>query len=1046
MGPKSRLDSLARLVRRFRGPIIAAWVVAIAVSAAFVPGFFAAVSYDVAGTNIGPSNSMSQRAQAILDAQFPSSMNQSGSSILLVVQGHGDVYSSAPLRSSLLALNGTLSSLANYTGMSSVYGTEYGLLASALPGLVSQARSLNASLAEMNGALYSLRQNLTELDAALFALNDGVNGTAQLVYGVPVFFASAWAGYYESTGSVSQADQQANLTTYERFGGSGYYDVFYQNWVASFSSPENLSDPYLRAQFAVNESVPEFAAQDPAGTQLFGVVARGLNVSTWDSADAVGNLTVRTFAASLPPGGSPLELSAMLYALGPAPSGAALGNLTVSVFAKGVLADDAYSLGASPAASSVWDLATALTANATAASYRGSPLFTVNATALQAVLRGLGTGGDPGRAALELVSTAVPSDYPFPLSAPLTQGFVGRGNDTMVAVLDFSSKPSHAAIAAVKADAPSLGGTVYVTGSPVISSDLSSSFGPALLLTTAAGIAISLLVVGLLFLSPVAALIPILVAGLSVVISYPAIYYAVVVVGHGSLTFLTPTLTTLLVLGLAVDYSVLMLRRTREERLSGRGRDESVAVSLRWAGEAVLTAGVTVIAAYVVMAVAKVPLFGDVGTAIVIGVSVLLAASMTLLPALEYALGDRLFWPGLRRTGRGGRRLERLAESTLRRRVAISVVIGMLALGAYYVAAGTPGSMDFTRLIPNYPSNQGLAVITQSMGGTSVQPTYVVVTTPTPIVYGNGTFNQTLLDAIQRLTQAAQGSPGVVGVAGPTEPFGSPVGQNLSGPVGSQYLSGMLSYVGKDNRTALILVGLAYPAEGGRAVSALLQMESRIGAAPAGMSLYYGGATRSTYDGQAFFSALLPQVAGVLAAAVYVILLAQLRSAFTPVRLISTIMCGVAFSLALLSLVFYRLLSLPVMSFVPLFVVVTMLGVGIDYDIFFVTRIREEVLHGEGDAGAIKAAVSKVWPTVFGLGLVLASVFGSLTVTGIPMLEEIGAAVSSAALIDVSVVILFFVPALMGMAQRLNWWPSKPGGLQAGDGGLGLGEDRPRDV
>ena len=102
-------------------------------------------------------------------------------------------------------------------------------------------------------------------------------------------------------------------------------------------------------------------------------------------------------------------------------------------------------------------------------------------------------------------------------------------------------------------------------------------------------------------------------------------------------------------LGLAVDYAVLQLKRTREERQKGKSIEESVAISLKWAGQAVLTAGITVIVAYIVMAVANVPIFSDVGTAIALGVSILLLASLTLLPALEIALGDKIFWPGLKR-------------------------------------------------------------------------------------------------------------------------------------------------------------------------------------------------------------------------------------------------------------------------------------------------------------------------------------------------------------------------------------------------------------
>jgi RND superfamily putative drug exporter len=112
-------------------------------------------------------------------------------------------------------------------------------------------------------------------------------------------------------------------------------------------------------------------------------------------------------------------------------------------------------------------------------------------------------------------------------------------------------------------------------------------------------------------------------------------------------------------------------------------------------------------------------------------------------------------------------------------------------------------------------------------------------------------------------------------------------------------------------------------------------------------------------------------------------------------------------------------------------VVVTMLGVGIDYDIFFVTRIREEVLNGKTDRDAIKTALDKVWVTIFGLGLVLATVFTSLIVTRIALLGEIGFVVAAAVIVDVGIVILFFVPALMALADRFNWWPTKIANRQA---------------
>ena len=489
-------------------------------------------------------------------------------------------------------------------------------------------------------------------------------------------------------------------------------------------------------------------------------------------------------------------------------------------------------------------------------------------------------------------------------------------------------------------------------------------------------------------------------------------------------------------LGLAVDYAVLQLRRTREERQKGKSIEESVGISIKWAGQAVLTAGITVIVAYIVMAVANVPIFSDVGTAIALGVAILLVASLTLLPSLEIALGDRIFWPGLNRQGKAKsdpnqNRLRRLAHGTLKRKVPIVIIISIVALSAFVVIYNTPTSEDFLKLIPNFQSNQGLTVIANSFGSGTMEPTSIIVTTPTQITYGNNQFNQTLLNQIEQITASAADSKGVTSVSGTTRPFGNVFNyssvENMSEPIQMQYESQMFSTIGKDNKTAVITVNLSNSADSQTAINSLRGIEKNINQLPliSGVAVYFGGETQSTYDSQTFMANLIPEVVLILAAAVYVILFFQLRSAFTPIRLIVTILCSVVFSLAIISFIFYYALNLPILDFAPLFVVVTMLGVGIDYDIFFLTRIREEVLNGKTDNEAIVTAIEKVWVTILGLGLVLATVFASLIITNIAILQEISLAVASAILIDVTIVILFFVPSLMGLAQKFNWWPSK---------------------
>jgi RND superfamily putative drug exporter len=672
-----------------------------------------------------------------------------------------------------------------------------------------------------------------------------------------------------------------------------------------------------------------------------------------------------------------------------------------------------------------------------------SPLFTVNGTALSTLLSNISpnsTSSNIDQAIENMISTKPYLNYPYLPSSALTSNFVNSNNDTMLIVLGFSSNIDSGTIAQVESTVQNSGlqdfGKVYVTGGPVLTKDVEKAFLPALELTVGPGIAISLLLVGLLFLAPVAALLPVLLGGVSVSVALSSIYVAIVEVGHGNITFLTPTLTILLMLGLAVDYAVLQLRRTREERQQGKSTEESVGISIKWAGQAVLTAGVTVIVAYVVMAAANVPIFSDVGIAIALGVSILLVASLTLLPALEIALGDKIFWPGLKRStrtksGSNKNLLERVAKGTLKRKIPIIILISALSLSALFVTVNTPLGDDFLKLIPNFQSNQGLTVLSNSFGSIATAPTSIVVTMPTQIAFGNNQFNQTLLGQLEQITDAAANSTGVSAVSGPTRPFGREFNysgvEGMSETLRAQYEGQMLSTIGIDNKTAVIKVGFSGSAASQAAIDSLRGMEKNISKVPllSGVTVYFGGQTQSTYDSQAFMSNLIPQVVIILSIAVYLILFFQLRSAFTPVRLIVTILCSVVFALAIISLIFYVGLNLPILDFAPLFVVVTMLGVGIDYDIFFVTRIREEALNGKTDNEAITTAIEKVWVTILCLGLVLATVFGSLLITGIAILQEISLAVAAAILIDVSVVILFFVPSLMGLAQKLNWWPHK---------------------
>ncbi|MGA2386739.1 MAG: MMPL family transporter, partial [Candidatus Bathyarchaeia archaeon] len=685
---KSLFDSLNHFIRRRYKWVIVAWVVVVLFSLLLIPSFFASVSYNITGGFGGPSNTMSTKTAGIIQAEFPN-LKSNDNNIIVVVQ-NASVYSQA-LRQVILGLNGTLYkdlNVGNYTGEQSLYWLEATLLNESLPAIINQTALLQPNIVTINSGLYSLQGNLSSFSIGLFQLQDGINQTAQLVYGVPASFVTVWQGVSQQLVAMGDtnpfdANAQANATMYsvtDNFGGNaesaGYYTAFFNAWNASYLTLPSSTSVSNRESYAIGEAVTAFLNNPQLNTQtsqMIGLVASGLTVANWDQAAAIENLTITNMVSSIPTslsaalGASPTSVVDELYSFGPSPSNATLGNYAITLLEKSYsnltasdegfsvadLLQSAYQLGSAPSLSQTWDLTCDLVANATQTSFTQSPTFTVNSASLSSLLSTLSpnaTSIDVNRAVDNVIATQSYQNYPYALSKALTGNFVNSQNDTMLIVFSFSSSPSDNTIAHVQSDVENSMlknyGTVYVTGGSVLTKDVAKAFIPALEVTIGPGIAISLLIVGLLFLAPLAALIPVMLGGVSISVALAAIYEGVVKIGHGSLTFLTPTLTILLMLGLAVDYSVLQLRRTREERLNGKSLDESVAISFRWAGQAVLTAGITVIVAYIVMAVANVPIFSDVGTAIALGVAILLAASLTLLPALEIAWGDRIFWPG----------------------------------------------------------------------------------------------------------------------------------------------------------------------------------------------------------------------------------------------------------------------------------------------------------------------------------------------------------------------------------------------------------------
>jgi RND superfamily putative drug exporter len=193
-------------------------------------------------------------------------------------------------------------------------------------------------------------------------------------------------------------------------------------------------------------------------------------------------------------------------------------------------------------------------------------------------------------------------------------------------------------------------------------------------------------------------------------------------------------------------------------------------------------------------------------------------------------------------------------------------------------------------------------------------------------------------------------------------------------------------------------------------------------------NIYVGGSTAGTADISVTISHDFPISAALVLLGVYLILLFVLGSVLIPFRLMLTILLSISWTLAIALIVFLWLLSIPVLWIMPLLLFVILMGLGMDYDIFLMTRIKEAVMEGKSDEKAIAYAVQHTGSIISICGIIMAGAFGTMMLSTTGMLKEFGFGLCFAILLDATLVRIYLVPAVMVLLKKWNWWA--PFGLQ----------------
>ncbi|MGC8562002.1 MAG: MMPL family transporter [Thermoplasmata archaeon] len=557
---------------------------------------------------------------------------------------------------------------------------------------------------------------------------------------------------------------------------------------------------------------------------------------------------------------------------------------------------------------------------------------------------------------------------------------------------------------------------IYSTSDSQIANGIEDTAYSGLIYSLVAGMILSVIIVGIYFRSAFLAFVPLMFFGLSMVVILGLSELIFGIIMKTTLSFIVTTLSAMLILGLSTDYSVYILNRyTKEES------QDKLGTTVQWAGHAVFTSGLTVILSYIVLGIFKVPIIGAGGFVNALGIAISLGVALTLLPSFMIIFKKRI------KQKRNLINFRKIAMVSRKHKKALVAVLIVIFISTLVVYETTPTSFSLFSLIPDNSGKAGYYEMTSAFGGDTLSPSYIVLTFPNQIYY-DGHFNETDIGVLNNITSALIKDNGISGLTTLTYPFGNYVNvQNISGSSISKstILNQSLTFIGKDGSTVLLNFSTKYVSYTEQGINAIAKVDNILKqVTPTDVKYAVGGTPQSLLDSSNSINTSTYDIIIILSIMIFGVLAFQLTSILTPLRLLFNVGTSALLAVSLFYLVFHYLMKLPLIVFGPLFVIVTLFGVGLDYDIFMVTKAREAVMRGESDEDAIAESIEQNGGVILVLGFILAGVFGSLIFSSIGIISEIGFAVTAGVLIDTLLSWLFLIPALMLVLKKYNWWPS----------------------
>ncbi|WP_394278768.1 MMPL family transporter [Microbacterium sp.] len=574
----------------------------------------------------------------------------------------------------------------------------------------------------------------------------------------------------------------------------------------------------------------------------------------------------------------------------------------------------------------------------------------------------------------------------------------------------------------VAAESPS-GIDAWVTGPAGFTADLAAGFTgiDGLLLLVALGAVFIILIV--VYRSPLLPLLVLMTSVFALCVALLTVWWlakAEIFVLNGQVQ----GILFILVIGAATDYALLYVARFREAIGEGKQRWDAVVAAWKGSVEPILASGGTVIAGLLCLLLSDLASNRALGPIASIGIVFAILSSLTFLPALLALTGRAAFWPFIPKAGatdlpvdltqpvKGGwARLARLIAKRARLVWILSTVVLLVAaVGVTQLKAeGVPAS---ELVLAESEARDGQAVLGEHFPAGSGSPLYVIASED-GIADALGVLeDESGVDSVAVLS--ADSATGQVGVA----LDGDEVVYTVQGPPGTEAPAPTV-----DDGDVMLVATLADAADSLEAEQTVRDVRGAY--ADADVDAIVGGTTAIDLDTNDTSIRDRTVIIPVILVVILLILMLLLRSVLAPVLLILSVVVSFAAALGVSALIFNGVFDFPGADpSVPLYGFVFLVALGVDYNIFLMSRVREESLVHGTRRGILRGLVS-TGGVITSAGLVLAATFAALGVIQILFLVQLAFIVAFGVLLDTFLVRSLLVPALGYDIGKAIWWPSK---------------------